>query len=75
MATLGATVPTVGPNGRQCYSADAAQGKENFHRYQAMPPEHRQKLRERFRDLTPDQRKRLQDRMTDRRPKPTGARD
>jgi hypothetical protein len=40
--------------------------RDNFRRYQRMPVERRQQLRDRFRDMTPEQRKRLRERATDR---------
>ena len=46
--------------------SDQKRVRDNFRRYQRMPLERRQELRDRFQEMSPDQRKRLRERMSDR---------
>ena len=51
---------------RKMKPADQKRVRDNFRRYNRMPIERRQELRDRFQDMSPDQRKRLRERMTDK---------
>jgi hypothetical protein len=46
--------------------SDQKRVRDNFRRYQRMPLERRQELRDRFQDLSPEQRNRLRERMSDK---------